>query len=227
MGAAGPTPTAEPGVSGICSSRLPRARSRCPADGAGWLDHWTQQIDDGGPPVGPEVSLIEDVRRAWGIAPSGSFEVGRAPFRLLAIVNRIDLARRAAEVGEVPMRFVAVPGTSGQPPAPFTVIVELTPAGSAADVAKRWKDLAAYALGTDAYNRRLASLLEDLISSALSRLAGGDRDAVRMRTAKQVSGLSMWSFREFQVERGRGPLLTTTKQTPLGSLREAPALISG
>jgi hypothetical protein len=188
-----------------------------------WVDHWTRATSAHDLSIGPEPTLIQALRRAWGMSEAG-VDVSVAPFRLLAIVNRVDLAKTDADGGELRFVYGAVTGAPNQPPDPFVVIVELAPRGPRSGWATRWKALANHPLGTAKFNDALSALTDDVLKSALGRSSGGDSSAIRLRTAKQIAGLQAWEYREFVAEHGRGLVLTTTKQTPTESYRDEPGL---
>jgi hypothetical protein len=94
---------------------------------------------------------------------AGQLDLDRAPLRLLAIVNRMDirdLSKGTAGEG----RFVFGVLTSDGSPTSFTVILEYRlPATTESDVvawAQRWHDLGAAPLGSAAYNQALETLTE-------------------------------------------------------------------
>ena len=124
-------------------------------------------------------------------------DLSRAPFRLLAIVNRTDLATSAAcgtNGGE--LRFVygaADPDTLRA--LPFTVIFEygitLRLGETLRDWAAAWHQLGALAVGSAAYDARL----DDVVSQALARATL--RRVLTNENAFGAAGGLPWEMRQF------------------------------
>ena len=149
------------------------------ATGAKMARLWLESFDaDSGPwPDGRIVARRPGVRAQlldpW-IAASGGpgrpLDLSRAPFQLLAIVNRIDLrgalGYSGPESGE--LRFVFTAVSPSCEPLPFTVIFEfsVTEPGvrngcfAAQAWARDWKALEAYPVGSTAYSDALEALTE-------------------------------------------------------------------
>jgi len=151
---------------------------------------------------------------------SGALDLGRAPVRLLAIVNRLDqrdLSRGQAGEG----RFVfGVTDSSGQS-TEFTLIFEYAlPAGSEADVlewANLWHGLNALVPGSASYNAALEAITERFAGrdAAPSRINGSALNQIR---SNEVALAFPWELREFTLS-GSGSLQPdTVKLTPDSSL---------
>jgi hypothetical protein len=150
----------------------------------------------------------------WPRLASGDLDMTRAPFRLLAVVNRLDLASADKPNGEGRLVYgVTSPSGNG---IPMTVIFEFNlPTGVArADWALRWHALGALEFGS-AFNDALVAVVADYTAPS---------DLAQVRTS-EVFLSNEWVLREFHLE--SGALVTaTTAQTPDFSLNNSPALIA-
>ena len=124
-----------------------------------WMRAWAQRLRDEGAPA--RADLLDGVTCAWlrSAPDSGCTDdcttcaatdlpLDRAPFRLVAVVNRTDLADmpdRAADGGEGRLVFGLTdgPADNGAPARAMTVAFEYAQPGAARDWAERWHDLAA------------------------------------------------------------------------------------
>jgi hypothetical protein len=126
-----------------------------------------------------------------------------APFRLIAIINRVDLAAEACSgyTGELRFVYGAVdPGTSTL--LDLTVIVEVPypTTRPAAEWARAWRDLAE--LSGESYAAGLATLTRDVQRE-------GDPLRARLRSneiALANAGAAAWEMREFQLQIHDGAL---------------------
>lgn len=174
-----------------------------------WLQHWlnAQAINGFSVPARPTVQAILD---GWPKTPAGSLDLARAPFKLLAIVNRIDLANNPgyAPSGEAEGRFVfqwMEPGTCMANPArPFLVILEYgVPQNSCfglKDWAQRWRALSFMAVGSPAYNTALEALTEDFAAGGLVP-ANPNGSAINQIRTNDFKLASPWELREFKLAR--------------------------
>jgi hypothetical protein len=89
-------------------------------------------------------------------------DLSRAPFRLLAVANRIDLAEEMEDgAGEARLVFAATAGPADDPrsrPLPVSVIFEFRLAGERKDWARQWHALGAHRAFDAAYTRDLTEL---------------------------------------------------------------------
>jgi hypothetical protein len=192
-----------------------------------WLLQWDAAQTVHGFGVSPR-HTIQDVIAAWPKLPTGKLDLARAPMKLLAIVNRIDLAGNPSygSVGGAEGRFVF--GVLG--PAcntkPFTVILEYgvprRTCGALHDWAAAWIALDALAPGTAAYNAALETLTEQFAhaNADAGKPNGSALDQVRSdENALFPSGVEVktWELREFTLQpTAAGVRLheATVKQTP-------------
>ena len=185
-----------------------------------WLRSWEQDQQLNGFLVPGRPRMEGALITPWLQASGGdSLDLARAPFRLLAIVNRMDL--RASEdgmpvdAGEARFLYSAMDGNcraSG-----FSVAFEYKlAAGSTEEVvawAQRWHQLGNLEFGPD-FNDALQQITDDL-----------DGQLADIRTNEILVNFFDWELRAFTV--GDGNLqLSTLNQTPDGSLQGSPELAS-
>lgn len=183
-----------------------------------WLRSYRQKTLNGFPledRAGVE-SLLGSGDGAWPRTSTGALDLSRAPFRLLAIVNRLDLAEHSGPE----VRFVygmVDPFTGAAERMTVGFEFRLPPLGTADDVrewARRWHELSQWPLG-EGYRRALEALTES---------AGDDLAACRVNEA--VFG-SRWQLREWRLDRLQGEATLTPAplpQTPDPSLNGSESL---
>lgn len=190
-----------------------------PADFArAWLSEWLGPQNVNGFVVQPR-SAMAQVLNEWPKNSNGKLDLDRAPFRLLAIVNRVDLSTGPSGEGRLIFGLISPSGQAR----PMTVIFEyLLPSMSAhsRDARKwaaRWHALGGLAFG-EAYNQKLAEITESFVGTAVrSQGRRGVRSTVspisQVRT-NEIAFQSPWEMREFTIDI-RGLLVSSvTKQTP-------------
>jgi hypothetical protein len=224
-----------------------------------WLNSWIgpSVVDSGftvkAPTIGGDDGLPHsvpgDLLKNWQAeSASTTLAMPKAPFRLLAIVNRFDLRTNIFfgpnYAGE--MRFVftpldkqlpresggacsvmSVPGLpdfSGQDP--DTVILEYRVALSSQSAvrtwATRWRDLGRMPWNTnaeiEAYLKKLEGITESVVTKGASALH-------RIRTNEATTSFGPWHLREFEIRSGRLAAVTV-KQTPdLVTINESKPLL--
>jgi hypothetical protein len=140
--------------------------------------------------------------------PDGALDLSRAPFRLLAIVNRIDLQDPASNTAGEGRFVFGVLDQSGNP-LQLTMIVEYNiPAGSAQDVldlANAWHGLSSLPFPSEQYNAALQAVTERFTSrnAAPGRVNGS---ALGQFRANDFFTLGEWEFREFHLSAATGLL---------------------
>jgi hypothetical protein len=143
---------------------------------------------------------------------NGDLDLGRAPFRLLAIVNRIDLqdvSRQSAGEG----RFVFGVLDSNGNPLQMTMILEYNiPASSAqevTDLANAWHGLSSLPFPSEQYNTALQAITDRFAgrNAAPGRVNGSAIGQVR---TNDFFTLGEWEFREFHLSAVTGTLLPAT-----------------
>jgi hypothetical protein len=194
-----------------------------------WLNTWkvNQVINGEVVPARPDIqSLIID---PW-LAKSGGgkLDLKIAPFRLLAILNRVDLRQNllygGGSGGEGRFVFGAL-NPQNCAPMQFTVIFEygVPKSGCFAvrDWGKQWLDLQSFPLGSPAYLAALQAITDQFATANADPTKPPNNSALnqlRTNEIELVHFLQPWELREFQLA---GPGLgagflqpVTVKQTP-------------
>lgn len=219
-----------------------------------WLNTWsTDQVVNGhllGPRSGMSTKILTTWKSRSGCTTSGSctLDFNQAPFRLLAIVNRIDLAGDAYGTIDAPgeLRFVfnfidysQIENSATQHGAmKATVILEykLTPRWDTFDWAYHWHNLGTRVIPSEAYNSGLEQITNWVTAydtmwngpagSALSQVRTNELEFDPEPLAKN----RVWEFRE-QKRFCTTPAACmlrpdTVKQTPDNQYNQTPALDS-
>lgn len=189
-----------------------------------WLQTWSADQSVNGDLIAkrPGISAIIN---AWQSLSSGTFDIKFAPFRLIAIVNRIDLRGNSGygfnNPGEGRFIFCAVDASCQviRNPAPFMVIFEYgIPKHSCADLkayAQQWYNLKTLSPGTPAYNAALELITNQFTMANTSPAKPNGSSVNQVRTNELALGLSPWELREFTVDSTSHLLVNTTvKQEP-------------
>jgi hypothetical protein len=189
-----------------------------------WLMQWTvdQELNGSLSPARPQI--LEKVLDPWLAASGGrKLDLTLAPFKLLAIVNRMDLRDQKEETvhsaGEG--RFVfGVLDKEGKPLPPvggpvvggFTVIFEYKLLAQNPKHLKQWAHLwhalSRFELGTQAYNERLERLTKRFSDQRRgSRLGLVNHSPLNQIRTNEVSLASPWEMREFVLDPQSGQLV--------------------
>ena len=192
-----------------------------------WLDTWMSPQTINGWTVAQRTAIQTQVINPWIAAsggPGNPLDMSKAPFRLLAIVNRIDLRQNlvygSGNAGEG--RFVFGVMGPGCVPLRFVIIFEYGISQRGCKGLKswgqQWKDLDLHPIGSAAYNAALEAITEQFVkaNSAPSKPNGSALNQLR---TNENSLNPLWELREFQVAPKGDPfggLLkpVTVKQTP-------------
>lgn len=191
-----------------------------------WMTAWGSSANVNGETV--PILLGEAVHKDWDRFNGGSTSLSlhKAPFYLLAIVNRIDLRkhRPLGEPlgGEVRFVFGMLAAFQNSPPCPTTnyaaastIILEYSPAKSdenqVRDFGRRWLDLSP--LTGAAYRTALQNLTEEVVNNG--RL-------LRIRTnegteSSKIGGSTGWDLTEFEPN-------PSTKFLQRSTIKQAPAM---
>lgn len=181
-----------------------------------WLAHWSAKQSVNGMEVKPRPRIAE-VLNNWPRSGT-SLDLDQAPFRLLAVVNRVDLAENlvypataddegsAGSAGELRFVFdVAPQRTVGESKVcavmRFQVIFEYKVAATTcADVAawaNRWISLGGWPRGSPDFNLALEGITEDVISGKKGHLAQIRTNEIDLAEVKP--GQTLWEMREFEL----------------------------
>lgn len=179
---------------------------------ASWIDQW-RTVER----VGPDAAPVTPRPAAPAILAHADLD--RLPFRLIAIVNRLDL-----RTGELRFVYTATDATGAA--LAMTVIVEVPyPATRAPEEwAAKWHALAAEPFGAS-YSDALAALTTEITSAA-------DPRGIRVRTNEIALGEDAgmpWELREFALDRvayGRRLVQVPLVTTPRMDLARSPSLDS-
>ncbi|WP_437734439.1 hypothetical protein [Sorangium sp. So ce1335] len=196
-----------------------------------WIKHWSAEQKINGWSV-PARAGVQRTFEQWPRRQDGSLDLARAPFRLLAIVNRVDLrdalvfgSGRASELRFV---FGVVEPTSCSR-LPFTVIleyrVERQGCKELKDWARQWVELTK--LGQSAYNAALEAITESVTRAGAAPDRPNGSALGQLRT-NQIEPGELWEMREFRIGRS-GPsarylVETPVVQTPDLTLKNEPIL---
>ena len=213
--------------------------AEAPALAEAWLSEWKTltSVGEDGATVTPRPSVDEVILQPWRQSSSAvttysestPLSLAQAPFRLVAIANRLDLREREAgcqgAAGELRFVYTAVDATT-RLAIPFSIIVEIPyPASrSPRDWAARWHDVATHPFGAE-YNDALAALTSEITSKAV-------RSSVRVRSNEVALGAKLglpWELREFGLDTAHGParlLEVPLLATPRVDLQRSPSLDS-
>ncbi len=186
-----------------------------------WLHHWvtTQQVNGETVADRPRINLMVN---QWSL-PNGDLDPAKTPFRLIAIVNRIDLRSNMSygttgiDGGEG--RFVFC-GTLAGAPLEFTTIFEFgvnkTTCADVKNYAQQWWQLKDSALGTAGYNRALQAIT-DQFSKCGTNPGKPHQSSLNQLRTNEIMTQFPWELREFNlVSVKKGALLkeVTVKRTP-------------
>lgn len=212
-----------------------------------WLAQWeaTQVIN--GWSVAQRNAVRDTVIIPWENAsggPSQPLDLSIAPFRLLAIVNRIDLqgnsGYQTSSAGEARFVFGAIDRRDRQGccvVSEMSVILEygidLEDCKSVKDWAQQWIDLSTLPLGSPAYNAALEAITEQFAKAGVAPKKVNGSALNQLRTNEFLPPITApWELREFKLTPGLGDLFpatglltqTTVKQTPDAILNNRPTV---
>ena len=212
-----------------------------------WMESFTvpQKPDgpQGGVAAARNAKLIQTALSCWPKLPkSNVLDTSRSPFRLLAIVNRLDLriptAWNHTNIRRAELRFVfSYVEQTGQPEPgmqrDFLVILEFgVPLPTFTDVrnyALRWAGLSRPGLTSADYCAELAALTEDIVhaSAAPERPNGSNLNHLRTEDMYFAQAYQPWDMREFLLD-GNSHLLKLNPldMTPDSSWATAPDAVS-
>ncbi|MBL7945783.1 MAG: hypothetical protein JNN32_06920 [Flavobacteriales bacterium] len=183
-----------------------------------WLRQWMEPQTVNSDAVPARTRIFTDVIRPWVIASGaapGSFDendweskdldLAKAPFKLTAIVNRLDLRGNTGysvtNAGEG--RFVFEVLSSTCSPTAFTVIFEygipINKCGTLVGYARKWYDLRTLTLGSPEYNTALQAIT-DVFAAANADPTKPNGSAINQIRTNEIALGSPWELREFHVD---------------------------
>ncbi len=191
-----------------------------------WLAQWDSPRLVNGLNVNPR-PMNAVVTQPWLAASGGTrLDLTRAPFRLLAIVNRMDLrnlSRGSAGEGRFVFGVLGAGGSQLQ----FTVILEFNlPATTQADVdrwAADWHALGALPVGSPAYNTALETITRRFAGPNASP-ARPNGSAINQVRSNEIALSAPWEMREFNLNAAGQLVQVPVAQTTDLPLNNSPAL---
>lgn len=187
-----------------------------------WLEQWLKDYTVNADDVEARSQMYDTIIKPWLNASGGhELDLKHAPFRLLAIVNRLDLRKTSAggfgyggSAGGVPLdagelRFVfgvMRPEDDGPAcePLPFTVIFEYgVPRSGCADVkdwAAQWVALDTMGGFGSAYRAQLEDMTESVVTRDLAPDKGNGNAINQLRTNENALD-PIWEMREFTLSK--------------------------
>lgn len=208
----------------------PRTHISPAAFARNWLETWRyDQVVNGW--TSPARTSVDNIIQQWEEASGGSvLDMDKAPFKLLAIVNRIDLAENTVYGGggAGEGRFIFAWVDKNCRVRPFTVIFEYgIPANGCTGLkhwASRWKALDTMAPGSSAFNAHLQGITESFVRANTVPSKPNGSALNQLRTNENALA-RLWQLREFRLPAGDGYLYqSTVAQTPDNSLNNASLL---
>lgn len=204
-----------------------------------WLSHWEnpQIINAWTVPARPQV--LTKIVTPWPLA-GGQLDMTKAGFKLVAIVNRLDLGAGTAPAGyggsgagELRFVFAAVDRSGGGcSVGRFLVIFEYGVPKSGCNAVKTWaqgwENLSTIALGTAAFNAALQALTQQVVLRNLAPSKPNGSAINQIRTNENML-LPTWELREFRLFAGSVPpnhLMETTMALTPGDPRNNTALLA-
>jgi hypothetical protein len=204
-----------------------------------WLANWTTPPTINSHTV--SARNIAPILAAWPKRADGHVDMLQSPFRLLAIVSRLDLRRTTSgggsytpstsgnfiDGGEARFVFGLIQGCTVKP---FTVIFEYrVPKCGCTDVkawAQQWIALNALPFGAG-YNAALQNITEQY-AKANANPARPNGSALGQQRTNEIFLAAPWELREFQLTQFPWSLLneTTTADTPIDSFNGTPTFQS-
>lgn len=205
-----------------------------------WLERWLTAQPVNGWSVHERTLMQARILDPWIAASGGpgtALDLSKAPFKLLAIVNRVDLRDQVAygggSGGELRFVFAHLDGACSTGNRPFEVILEFgVPVSGCLDVkawAAQWKALDTLALGSPAYNAALEAITEQVVvaNAAPGKPNGSALNQIRTnenRLDDTGDGLD-WEVREFRIDAVTHlPFQDTLAQTPGAAIKWSPTL---
>ncbi|AWM36731.1 hypothetical protein GobsT_54220 [Gemmata obscuriglobus] len=174
-----------------------------------WLEHWERDQNVNGCRIdnrrdGIRALVIDPWQEASG-GPGKPLDLAKAPFRLMAIINRLDLSSNAVlgvdrigdgGAGEARLMFCALDTRKEKdldkaPPALFTVIFEYgikrKSLQGVKDWAESWYELRLHDPKTDAYKARLERLTEEFVRAGADPECPPNRSALAQLRTNEIA----------------------------------------
>lgn len=200
-----------------------------------WLSSWGVNQVINGETLPARSAILQKILGPWRNATDGTFDLSRAPFRLLAIVNRVDLRDNhiigGDPAGEGRFVFGAVDLSQNCQPLEFTVNFEYrinrSTCESILDWGIQWANLSQLTMGSESYKAALELLTEQFVTAGSNPAQVPNQSSLNALVTNEIALASPWELRAFKLlpER-RGKLsLVPLKQTPASALNRTPVLV--
>lgn len=187
-----------------------------------WLNSWAANQVVNGETVTARANvnnLIADWETKSGTGSGGILKMQFAPFKLIAIVNRLDLRGNSgygfSNAGEGRFVFNALTPTCGSQE--FTVIFEYginkKSCSSVKAFAQEWDDLNSETLGSPAYNNALEAITDQFALSGTNTSKPNQSSLNQIRTNERAIGVP-WELREFNLLASGQLGIVDVKQEP-------------
>ncbi|CAM4367434.1 hypothetical protein G4177_01740 [Corallococcus sp. ZKHCc1 1396] len=173
-----------------------------------WLKQWEAPRTINGFVNPPRGNIVPKLITPWPKLASGELNLAKSPFKLIAIVNRLDLAGGnpaygAGNAGEGRFIFAATQGTgSSCYTVPFLVILEYgvdkTGCVALKAYAQQWQALSSLTPGSATYNAALENLTEQFAKRDLSPRKPNRSSINQVRTNEEWLA-QPWELREFRL----------------------------
>lgn len=202
-----------------------------------WLAKWetTQTVNTF--PIPARTQITASIIKPWDSVSgnTGQLDLAKAPFRLLAIVNRVDLRQNlvygGGSAGEGRFVFEAVDRRNGQcNPMQFTVIFEYGIHKNSCQAVrawgKQWWDLKNITLSDPAYAPALEAITEQFVAAGTNPSQLPNKNSLSQLRTNEIALSSPWELREFALA-GTGHLVpVTTKREPDTNLHNTDPLVA-
>jgi hypothetical protein len=214
-------------------TEMANTASPAPAFTERWLRQWLTPQTVNGQPVSARAAMATQILNTWPRLATGELDLTRSPFKLVAIVNRLDLGRGqggpygSSGAGELRFVFsVMNPTTCVRPYDGFLVIFEYgVPQNQCLQVkswAQAWFNLSnpLLALGSAAYNTQLQNLTQQVVMRNMAPGKPNGSAINQVRTNEIMLTTPWWEMREFRLfSAAANPRHFTTSAAP-GHLSE-------
>lgn len=199
-----------------------------------WLRLWSSnQTVSSGFVAAPRPSMVTRVIDPWPRTAAGKLDLDKSPFRLAAIVNRIDLAENViyggGSAGEGRFIFGLWDRQAGGCQfLPFSLIFEYgvprTTCHEIRNWAKEWLHLSSLPLGSPAYLAALEAITEQFAKAGAAPGKPNGSALNQLRTNENALN-PLWELREFRLDAATHLLFEdTVKQTPAETLNNTSTL---
>lgn len=198
-----------------------------------WLRLWeSNQVVSSGFISSARGAIRPRVLDVWPRTAAGKLDLNQSPFRLAAIVNRIDLAENlvygAGSAGEGRLVFGVWDRGRQCTMLPFSVIfeygIEKRNCVELRDWAQQWVALNTHPINSPAYRAALEAITQQFVKAGAAPTKPNGSALNQIRTNENALD-PLWELREFVIDRASHLLIqVTTKQTPAESLNNTAVL---